>query len=164
MDLLSPEPGLVIWSGLTFLILFALLRKFAWKPILDSIRTRENKIEQALLAAQRANDEYKKVEEAKAQMTAEARLERDTLLREARAMKDSIVEEAKTAAAAEANKIMEGARAQIEKEKAEAVKELKQQVAALSVEIASRIMIEELKGEGRQEKLIEKYLSESNFN
>lgn len=164
MDLLSPEPGLVIWSGLTFLILFVLLRKFAWKPILGMIKEREDKIEQALVAAQRANEEYKRVEEQKAQMAADARRERDVLLKEARAMKDSIVEEAKTAALTEANKIIDQARSQIEKEKADAIVELKQQVARLSVEIAGRILAEDLKTDARQEKLIEKYLSESNFN
>ncbi len=164
MNLLSPEPGLVIWSGLTFLILFALLRKFAWKPILDSIKARETKIEQALLAAQTASEEYKKMEESKAKLTAEARQERDLLLKEARAMKDSIIEEAKKAALTEADKVMESARAQIEKEKVNAISELKQQVAKLSVEIAGKILLEDLQTDGRQEKLIEKYLNESNFN
>ncbi len=164
MDLLSPEPGLVIWSGLTFLILFLLLRKFAWRPILDSIKARENRIEQALLSAQKANEEYKKVEEAKAQMTAEARKECDALLKEARATKDSIVDEAKKAAQTEAEKIIAEARSQIENEKSNAIAELKQQVAKLSVEIAGKILSEDLKTSGKQEKLIEKYINESNFN
>ncbi len=164
MDLLSPEPGLVIWSGLTFLILLAILRKYAWKPILDSIKARENKIEQALESAKKANEEYKKVEEAKTKMAAEARQERDALLKEARAMKDSIVEEAKKAAQTEADKIMADARLQIEKEKSNAIVELKQQVAKLSVEIAGKILSEDLQTTGKHEKLIEKYLNESNFN
>ncbi len=164
MDLLSPEPGLVIWSGLTFLILFALLRKFAWHPILDAIKERETKIEQALLSAQKANEEYKKMEEQKAKLAAEARQERDLVLKEARELKDSIIEEAKKAAQTEAAKIMDGARIQIEKEKANAINELKQQVAKLSVDIAGKILLENLQTNGQQEKLIEKYLKESNFN
>ncbi len=164
MDLLSPEPGLVIWSGLTFLILFALLRKFAWHPILDAIKERETKIEQALLSAQKANEEYKKMEEQKAKLAAEARQERDLVLKEARELKDSIIEEAKKVAQTEAAKIMDGARIQIEKEKANAINELKQQVAKLSVDIAGKILLENLQTNGQQEKLIEKYLKESNFN
>lgn len=164
MDLLSPEPGLVIWSGLTFIILFFLLKKFAWKPMLTAIKAREEKIEQALVLAQKATEEYKKMEESKAKMTAEARLEREQMLKEARAMKDSIVGEAKTAAQTEAEKVMSAARAQIEKEKQNAIVELKQQVAKLSVEIAGKILAENLQADGKQEKLIEKYLNESNFN
>lgn len=164
MDLLTPEPGLVIWSGLTFIILLILLRKFAWHPILDAIKARECKIEQALVAAQRANEEFKKVEEEKAKMAAEARQERDALLKEARSMKDQIIDEAKKAAQTEGEKIVAAARSQIEKEKADAIAELKQQVAKLSVEIAGRILAEDLQVGDKQEKLIEKYLKESNFN
>lgn len=162
--LLSPEPGLVIWSGLTFLILFFLLRKYAWKPILGMIKEREDKVEEALASAEQAKAEYKKVEEAKAQMAAEARQERDLLLKEARALKDSIIEEARNTAQVEANKILADAKAQIAKEKADAIIGLKQQVAKLSVEIAGKILSETLQTESQQEKLIEKYLNESNFN
>lgn len=162
--LLSPEPGLVIWSGLTFIILFILLRKFAWRPILGAIKERENQIEAALSSAQEAKEEYKKVQEAKSQMAAEARQERDLLLKEARETKEAIIEEARKVAQTEANKILADAKAQIEKEKTDAVIELKQQVAKLSVEIAGKILSETLQTESQQEKLIEKYLNESNFN
>jgi F-type H+-transporting ATPase subunit b len=132
--------------------------------MLEAIKAREDKIEQALVSAQKATEEYQKMEESKAKMAAEARIEREQMLNEARAMKDSIVGEAKAAAQAEAEKVMTAARAQIEKEKQNAIVELKQQVARLSVEIAGKILAENLKADGQQEKLIEKYLNESNFN
>lgn len=164
MDLLSPEPGLVIWSGITFLILFLLLRKFAWGPILGAIKEREEKIEMALASAQKASEEYKRIEEAKANMVADAKQERDMMLKEARAMKDSILAEAKENAVVEAQKIVASAKVQIQKEKSDAISELKQQVAKLSVEIAGKLLVEDLKANERQEKIIEKYLNECNFN
>ena len=165
MDLLSPEPGLVIWTGLTFLILLFLLKKYAWKPLLSMIQEREDKIATALESAKKANQEYQRMEEAKAQMEADARKERDELLKEARAMKDSIVEEARKAAQDESEKIIADARLQIEKEKASAISELKQQVVKLSADIAGKILlVDNLQVDGRQEKLIEKYLQDSNFN
>ena len=163
MDLLSPEPGLVIWTGLTFIVLLLILGKFAWNPMLGAIEEREDKIERALKAAEDAAQEYKKIEEAKSKMEAESRLEREQILKEARAMKDSIVEEARQSAQTEADKVIANARAQIEKEKADAIGELKKQVAKLSVEIAGRILAEDLQADSKQEKLIEKYLNESNF-
>ncbi|MBP5366153.1 MAG: F0F1 ATP synthase subunit B [Bacteroidales bacterium] len=162
--LLSPEPGLVIWSGLTFLILFLLLRKFAWRPILGAIKEREDKIESALASAEEAKAEYRKVQEAKAQMAAEARQERDSLLKEARLTKEAIIEEARKTAKEEADKILADAKAQINKEKADAIVDLKQQVAKLSVDIAGKILSQTLQTDSQQEKLIEKYLNESNFN
>lgn len=164
MDLLSPEPGLVIWSGVTFLVLVFVLGKFAWNPILGVVKEREDKIASALKAAEAAEQEYKKIEEAKNKMEAESRIEREKILKEARAMKDSIIEEARQQAIIAAEKVSADARAQIAKETADAKAELKQQVAKLSVEIASRILAEDLQTDGKQEKLIEKYLNESNFN
>lgn len=164
MDLLSPEPGLVIWSGVTFLVLVFVLGKFAWNPMLGAIKEREDKIENALKAAAAAEEEYKKIADAKVKMEAESRLEREKILKEARAMKDSIIEEARQQAIAAAEKVSADARAQIAKETADAKAELKSQVAKLSVEIAGRILAEDLQATGKQEKLIEKYLNESNFN
>lgn len=164
MDLLSPEPGLVIWSGVTFIVLLLVLGKFAWNPILGIVKEREETMAKALEYAAEAKEQLEKMKEIKAQMEAESRLEREQILKEARAMKDSIVEEARKQASSEADKEMAIARMQIQKEKADAVVELKKQVAKLSVEIAGRILAEDLQTNGRQEKLIEKYLNESNFN
>ncbi|MCF0189946.1 MAG: F0F1 ATP synthase subunit B [Marinilabiliaceae bacterium] len=164
MDLLSPEPGLVIWTGLTFLILLYLLGKFAWRPLLSAIKEREDSIKNAIESANKANEELKQLEATRARIQAETRQERDAVLREAQSLKNSIVEEARAAAKQEAEKIVVEARAQIEKEKADAMLEMRQQVAKLSVQIAGKILVENLASDDKQNELVEKYLNESNFN
>ena len=164
MNLLSPEPGLLIWTGLTFLLLLFFLSKFAWKPILGAIKSRDEKIGMALLAAQKANEELKNIEQTKVRIINEAKHERDKLLNEARELKDSILNEAKQIAHSETEKIIRMARQQIEKEKEDAIHDLKKQVAKLSVNIAEKILTEELSKDGKHQKLIEKYLNESHFN
>lgn len=164
MNLLSPEPGLLIWTGLTFLLLMFFLSKFAWKPILGAIKSRDEKIGMALLAAQKAIEELKNIEQTKVRIINEAKHERDKLLNEARELKDSILNEARQVAHSETEKIIRMARQQIEKEKDEAIHELKKQVAKLSVNIAEKILTEELSKDGNQQKIIEKYLNESHFN
>ena len=162
--LLSPEPGLVIWSGFTFLVVLALLTKFAWKPILGMLQEREDEITDSLAKAKEARNEYELVQKQKQQLQAEAKAERDEMLKETRARIDAMLEEARKRPQAEGDKLLEQARAQIEKEKAAAIEELRVQVANLSVGIASKLIEDSLANDDRQEQLIEKYLKESNFN
>lgn len=164
MDLLSPEPGLVIWTGLTFLILLYLLGKFAWKPLLGAIKERETTIQTAMENAVKANEELKQIEATKTRIEAETRKERDSILKEAHALKDNIVEEAKNAAQQEAQKIVEAAKAQIAKDRADAMQELRSTVAKLSVQIASKVIAKDLSSDANQNDLVEKYLKECNFN
>lgn len=162
--ILTPEPGLVIWSGLTFLVVLALLTKFAWKPLLGMLKEREDEISSSLEKAKEARQEYERVEAQKAQMLAETRTERDAILKEAREKVEAMLDEARKRAQSEGDKLIEQARAQIEREKADAIDALKRQVATLSVEIAGKLIESDLKADDRQEQLIEKYLQESNFN
>lgn len=162
--LLTPEPGLVIWSGLTFLVVLALLTKFAWKPLLSMLKEREDEITSSLEKAKEACQEYERIEAQKAQMLAESRAERDAILKEARAKVDAMLDEAKRRSQEEGDKLIQQTRAQIEREKAAAIDDLKRQVATLSVQIAGKIIEDDLKADNRQEQLIEKYLQESNFN
>ncbi len=162
--LLTPEPGLVIWSGLTFLVVLALLTKFAWKPLLSMLKEREDEITSSLEKAKEARQEYERIEAQKAQMLAESRAERDAILKEARAKVDAMLDEAKRRSQVEGDKLIQQTRAQIEREKAAAIDDLKRQVATLSVQIAGKIIEDDLKADNRQEQLIEKYLQESNFN
>lgn len=162
--ILTPEPGLVIWSGLTFLVVLALLTKFAWKPLLGMLKEREDEIASSLEKAKEARQEYERVEAQKAQMLAETRAERDAILKEAREKVEAMLSEARNRAQSEGDKLIEQARAQIEREKVEAIDALKRQVATLSVEIAGKLIESDLKADDRQEQLIEKYLQESNFN
>ena len=162
--LLSPEPGLVIWSGLTFLVVLALLTKFAWKPLLSMLKEREDEITSSLQKAKEARQEFERIEAQKSQMLAESRAERDAIIKEARAKVDAMIEEAKARSQQEADKLIEQARAQIEREKAGAIDDLKRQVATLSVQIAGKLIESNLAADNSQEHLIEKYLQESNFN
>ncbi len=162
--LLNPEPGLVIWSGLTFLVVLALLTKFAWKPILGMLKEREDEISSSLAKAKEAQQEYERIEAQKAQMQAETRAERDAIIKEAREKVQQMLDEARKTSQEEGDKIIEQARAQIEREKAGAIDDLKRQVAALSVQIAGKLIESDLQSGDRQEQLIEKYLQESNFN
>lgn len=162
--LLSPEPGLVIWSGLTFLVVLALLTRFAWKPLLGMLKEREDEISGSLEKAKEARQEYERIEAQKAKMLTESRAERDALLKEAREKVQAMLDDAKRRAQEEGDKLIEQARAQIEREKAGAIDDLRRQVATLSVEIAGKLIESDLQADDRQEQLIEKYLQESNFN
>lgn len=162
--LLSPEPGLVIWSGLTFLVVLALLTKFAWKPLLGMLQEREDEITSSLAKAKEARQEYERIEAERLRLQSEANAQRDAILREAREKVEAMLEEARNRSKVESDKMLEQARAQIEKEKLAAVDELKRQVATLSVGIAGKLIGESLAAQDRQEQLIEKYLQESNFN
>ncbi len=164
MNLLSPEPGLLLWTAFTFILLLLLLTKFAWRPILGAIRSRDERISMALQAAQKATEELKNIEQTKSNIILEAKSERDKLLNEARVLKDSILAEAKQVAQNETERMISMARQQIIKEKAEAIYDLKKQVAQLSVNIAEKVLTEELADNEKQQNLIDKYLNESHFN
>ena len=162
--LLTPEPGLVIWLGLTFLVVLALLTKFAWKPLLSMLKEREDEITTSLEKAKEARQEYERIEAQKATMLAESRAERDAILKEAHDKVEAMLEDARQRSQQESAKLIEQTRAQIEREKAAAIDDMKRQVATLSVQIAGKIIEEDLKNADRHEQLIEKYLQESNFN
>lgn len=162
--LLNPEPGLVIWSGLTFLVVLALLTKFAWKPILGMLKAREDEISSSIAKAKEAQQEFARIEAQKAKMEAESRAERDAMLKEAKEKVQQMLDEAHKRSQEEGDRLIEQARTQIEREKAGAIDDLKRQVAALSVQIAGKLIESNLQDGNRQEQLIEKYLQESNFN
>jgi len=164
MDLLTPDPGLVIWTGITFIILVFILKKYAWRPILHAIRVREHTIKYALDSAEKAKQEAENIEKLKKQAIEEAALERDKLIAEARELKDKIIEEAKSDAQKEADKIIESTRLQLEKEKKDALQQMRKQIAVLSVDIAGKLLEQELKTTKKQKELIDKYLKEVSFN
>lgn len=138
-----------------------LLRKFAWKPILNAVNDRESSIKESLKAAERAREELKSLQASNEKILNEARVERERIVKEANEMKANIVAEAGTQAEAEANKIIASARAQIEAEKKSAVAEIKTQVAELSVEIAEKLVRKELDQENKQQALIDNLLNEA---
>jgi F-type H+-transporting ATPase subunit b len=126
-ELTKPGIGLIVWTTVVFLLLVFLLSKYAWKPILSAIKTREEGIANALASAEKAKEEMKALQAGNEKILIEARAERDTLLKEARDTKDSIINEAKTKAKTEADRILATAREQITNEKNAAITELKNQ-------------------------------------
>jgi F-type H+-transporting ATPase subunit b len=164
MKLVMPDPGLLIYMSITFLVVLFLLKKFAWKPILKMIREREESIENALKSAEKAKTEMQALQAGNERILAEARNERDRMLKEARDIKEQIVNEAKGLAKAEGDKMISAARETIQTEKMAAITELKNQVAQLSIEIAEKILKRELAAENKQKELIGDLLKETKLN
>ncbi|MDD5694467.1 MAG: F0F1 ATP synthase subunit B, partial [Bacteroidales bacterium] len=136
MELINPGIGLIFWMTISFLLLMFILGKFAWKPIMKALRNREDHIENALMAAEKTRQEMKDLKSEHLQLLAEARDEKDKMLREAKAIQESIIDKARTEANAEYNRIIETARENIQYEKMTAITDLKNQLAQLSIEIA----------------------------
>ena len=164
MELVQPAFGLVFWMLLSFLTVLFILGKFAWKPILKALKERETSIEDALNSADKAREAMENLKSDNEKLLAEARAERERMLREARDTKDAIINEAKGKASAEANRLLQQAREIINTEKLAAITELKNQVATLSIEIAEKILREQLKDAAKQKELAEKYLKEVKMN
>ncbi|MBC5840470.1 MAG: F0F1 ATP synthase subunit B [Flavobacteriaceae bacterium] len=158
------EFGLFFWQILIFVGLVLLLKKFAWKPILDAVNEREDGIKNALLSAENAKKEMLDLQADNQRILQEARLERDTMLKEAREMKEKMVADAKNEAQVQGAKMIEQAKAAIESEKNGAVAELKAQVATLSLSIAEKLLKEELSNKESQTKLVEKLLGDVKLN
>jgi F-type H+-transporting ATPase subunit b len=163
-SLITPGIGLIFWTTVVFILLVGILGKFAWKPILNAVKTRELGIEEALSSAERAKKEMLELKAGNEKILVEARAERDALLKEARDTKDAIVAEAKTKATKEAERIMASAREQITNEKNAAVTELKNQVATLSIEIAEKILKSELSSDDKQKALVNNLMKDVNLN
>lgn len=164
MDLVTPGIGLVFWTIVIFSILLFLLKKFAWKPISNAVKNREESIRSALKAADKAKEEMQQLQTDNQKIIKEARGERDLMLKEAKEVKETIISEAKDKAEIEAKKLIEIARINIESEKSSAISEIKEQVAKLSVEIAETLLREQLKDDKTRAKLMDKLLDDIKLN
>lgn len=164
MNLVKPEFGLIFWMTVTFLIVFFLMRKFAWGPILKMIQEREESIESALNSAQKAKEEMAELQNNNEKLIAEARLEKDKMLKEAREIKDTMISDAKDAAQKEALRIMADARNTIQNEKMAAINELKNQVALMSVDIAEKIIRKDLSKDESQKTLVASLINDVKLN
>ncbi|WP_179344662.1 F0F1 ATP synthase subunit B [Winogradskyella ursingii] len=164
MDLITPEFGLVFWTLITFLILLFILRKFAWKPILGAVSDREDGIRNALASAEKARLEMQNLHADNERILQEARAEREAMLKDAREMKNKMITDAKDEAQSQANKMIEQAQVAIESEKKAAMAELKSHVAGLSVEIAEKVVRQELSNKDKQLKLVEDMLGDAKLN
>lgn len=156
--------GLFFWQLLLFVLLLLLLRKFAWKPILDAVNNREEGIKKALKSAENAKLEMENLQADNEKLLHEARLEREAMLKEAREIKNKMIDDAKGEAQQEASKLIANAQSAIETEKKAAIADLKEQVASLSIDIAEKVVHEELSNKDKQMKLVESMLGEATLN
>jgi F-type H+-transporting ATPase subunit b len=164
MDLFSPSIGLIVWSTIVFLLLFFILAKFAWKPVMAAIKEREQFIDDALNKAELAKQEMARLTSQNEDLMKQARADRDEILKEAKLLKDNIVNEAKTSAQAEGNKLIEKARIEIENQKKAALAELKGQVSSLSLDIAERVLRSQLDDKAKQQDLVNNLLKDVELN
>lgn len=164
MELLTPDLGLMFWNLLAFLVLLYILRKFAWKPILSSLKTRENNIAESLATAEKVKAEMAQLKSENEALLAKAREERAQMLKEARDIKEKIINEAKDQAKVEANKIITDAQAAITQQKMAALTDVKNQVGNLVIEVAEKVLRRELGDKTQQETFIKKLADEVKLN
>ena len=156
--------GLFIWQVVIFVGLIFLLKKFAWKPILDAVNEREQGIKNALESAENARNEMQNLQADNQRILQEARAERDAMLKDAREMKEKMVADAKSEAQEQGQKMIDQAKAAIESEKNAAMADLKAQVATLSLSIAEKVLKDELSNKESQTKLVDQLLGDVKLN
>lgn len=152
--------GLFFWQLLIFVGLILILKKFAWKPILDTLNEREKSIKDSLESAQKAKDEFSKIKSDNERILNDAKKERDFIISDAKKTGREIVDDAKNVAKIESEKIIQNAKESIVKEKDLILKELKSQVVDLSIEIASKILKKELNEKQKHEDFAQKLIDE----
>lgn len=164
MDLLTPELGLFVWTLVAFLIVFFLLRKFAWGPILKSLTERESGIADSLATADRLKKEMTEMQNENEQLMAKAREERSQMLKEAKLEQERIINKAKEDTKAIADKMMDDARQQIEQQKMAALTEVKNTIGNLAVEVAEKVLRKELNGAENQSQYAQQLVEEIKLN
>lgn len=162
--MLSAGLGTIIWTSIAFITVLVLLKTLAWKPILASLKDREEFIEKSLKSAEEAKAEMSKLKADNEQLLAEARQEREKILKEAREMKERMLSDAKKSASDESDKIIAQAKAEIEKEKNAAMQELRTQVAEFSLAIAEKVLRKEFEDKEKQQALVQDYLKSVQAN
>jgi F-type H+-transporting ATPase subunit b len=164
MELLTPAIGLLFWMVLVFLILFVILRMSAWKTILGGLKERETQIQSALDLAEQTRNEMAKLQADNQKLLAEARLERDSILKAAREAADRTINEAKAKAQVEGKKLIEDAREAIKNERTATVTQMRKEMVTLSLEIAEKALRRELSDKSAQEKLVAELVKDANLN
>ncbi|MBP6623846.1 MAG: F0F1 ATP synthase subunit B [Chitinophagaceae bacterium] len=164
MDLLTPSFGLFFWTLIAFLTVIFLLKKFAWKPILDALHERESSIADSIASAEKVKAEMNNMKSEHETLLNQAREERSLLLKEAKDAKEKIINDAKDAAKEEANKIMAETRQQIEFQKNAAMIDVKNQIGGLVIEVAEKVLRKEMSNKSEQEAYISKLAGEIKLN
>ena len=163
-SVIRPDPGLIFWTTVIFLIVWFVLGRFAFRPIQEALKKRENDIQAALDEAKRTKEEMANLKAENEQLLRQAQEERSKILREAKEAKESIIAEAKTQAREEARKIVNNAKAEIENQKMAAIIEVKNQVGNMALDIAEKLLHKELKGDAAQENFVQGLVDEIKLN
>ncbi|MBK7872433.1 MAG: F0F1 ATP synthase subunit B [Saprospiraceae bacterium] len=161
---MQPNPGLILWTALIFILFWTLMGRFAFRPIQNALKQREEDIQKSLDEAKKAREEMANLKAENEQLLRQAQEERMKILREANEAKESIVKEAKEKAKQEYNKIITDAKQQIEHQRMAAVTDIKNQVGKISLEIAEKIIRKELQGNIEQEKFVNTLVDEMKLN
>lgn len=164
MDLLLPHLGLLVWTLLAFLIVFFILKKFAWKQIISGLQERESNIAGAIASAEKVKNEMAQLKSENEALLQSAREERATMLKEAKEIKDKMIQEAKEDAKTQAAKIIADANASIHHQKMAALTEIKNQVGKMVVEVSEKILRRELSDKAQQESYISQLAEEIKLN
>lgn len=164
MELVTPGIGLIIWQSVVFLIVFAILALKVWKPITEALKARNGFINDSLKAAEAAKEEMKQLKADNEYLLKEARIERDNMLKDATKVANDIKEAAKEDAAKISGKMVEDAKAVIETEKKAALADVKNLVAALSIDIAEKVLRKSLEDKAAQESLVKDLVKDIKVN
>ena len=164
MDLLSPGTGLIVWQFIIFVGLFFLLKAFAWKPILASLKEREESIQNALDSAEKAKMEMASLKSDNEKLLKEAREERDRMLKDAKDAANRLHDEAQVAARKNADRIIEDAKAVIHTEKQAALRDVKAQVAMFSLAISEKLIKKNLSEDKQQKELVDTFIKDLKLN
>lgn len=164
MELVLPGTGLIFWMTLSFLILAFILGKFGWPIIVKSLDNRETKITEALELADKTREEMKNLQANNEQLLKEAKEERDAILAEARKISQKMYDDAKDKANEEARRILESAKENIHFEQMKAIAEVRNTIAELSLEIAGKVLAEEMKENGKHTSYVNRLVDEIKLN
>ncbi|NBU92421.1 MAG: F0F1 ATP synthase subunit B [Flavobacteriia bacterium] len=164
MELITPDFGLLFWTGITFCLLMFILAKFVWKPVLNAVNARSQKIDEALLEAEKARQEMKSLHAENERILKEARAERDGILKEAKEASTRMIDDAREKAKGEGSKLIEAAKTAIASERNAAIADMKAQIASFSVQIAEQIVKESLSSDDKQKALASKMAEEIKLN
>jgi F-type H+-transporting ATPase subunit b len=162
--LLNPDLGLWVWTLVAFFIVLFILRKYAWKPIINSLQEREQTIADSIATAERVKAEMAQLQSENEALLAKAREERAEMLKEAKITRDKIIAEAKEQAKEEANKIMADVQLSINNQKMAAITEVKNQIGSLVIEMSEKVLRRELSDRTAQEKFISELAETANLN
>ncbi len=163
-SVLKPDPGIIFWTALVFIVLWTILGRMAFKPIQGALKKRENDIQDALDEAKNAREEMAKLNAENEALLVKAREERATILKEAKEAKAAMIKEAEGEARAKAQKIVTNATQEIENQRKAAVTDLKNQVGLMAIEIAEKVLRKQLAGDAAQEGYVNTLVDEIKLN